>query len=92
MASADINEVHVEKAHNILNALPRMSKDIVDDTIYEKVLSFLSSFLDSEAHGVQMYDSWHVLDILTEVSSYTWEYWEKKSSQRVLSSLMVCCN
>ncbi|KAG2184991.1 hypothetical protein INT43_000904 [Umbelopsis isabellina] len=66
MASADINEVHVEKAHNILNALPRMSKDIVDDTIYEKVLSFLSSFLDSEAHGVQMYDSWHVLDILTE--------------------------
>lgn len=70
MASAHINEVHVEKAHNILNALPRMSRDIVDDTIYEKVLSFLSSFLDNEAHGVQMYDSWHVLDILTEVSSY----------------------
>ncbi|KAJ2961625.1 hypothetical protein NQZ79_g3168 [Umbelopsis isabellina] len=66
MASAHINEVHVEKAHNILNALPRMSRDIVDDTIYEKVLSFLSSFLDNEAHGVQMYDSWHVLDILTE--------------------------
>ncbi|KAG2181828.1 hypothetical protein INT44_008644 [Umbelopsis vinacea] len=43
-----------------------MSKDIVDDTIYEKVFSFLSSFLNSEAHGVAMYNAWNVLDILTE--------------------------
>lgn len=67
MSSQSLNDVHVEKARNILNALPRMSKDIIDDTIYEKVLSFLSSFLRSEDHGVQMYDSWNVLGILTMV-------------------------
>jgi hypothetical protein len=67
--STTLNDAHVEKARNILNALPHMSKDIVDDTIYEKVLSFLSSFLDSEAHGVAMYNAWNVLKILTEVRS-----------------------
>lgn len=67
MSIQGLNDVHVEKAHNILSALPRMSKDIVDDTIYEKVLSFLLSFLNSEDHGVQMYESWNVLGILTEV-------------------------
>lgn len=67
--STSLNDAHVEKARNILNALPHMSKDIVDDTIYEKVLSFLSSFLNSEAHGVAMYNAWNVLNILTEVRS-----------------------
>ncbi|KAI8580037.1 hypothetical protein K450DRAFT_239064 [Umbelopsis ramanniana AG] len=70
--STSLNDAPVEKARNILNALPHMSKDIIDDTIYEKVLSFLSSFLNSEAHGVAMYNAWNVLDILTEtcVSDY----------------------
>jgi uroporphyrinogen-III decarboxylase len=90
MTTTHINEVHVEKAHNILNAIPRMSKDIVDDTIYEKVLSFLSSFLDSEAHGVQMYDSWRVLDILTEVSDYQVIF--EKAFKKIIFSLMVRYN
>ncbi|KAI8366071.1 uncharacterized protein BYT42DRAFT_588798 [Radiomyces spectabilis] len=55
---------NVQRAHNMIQALPSMSKTIVDDTLYEKVFSFLASFLRQDPDHVALMDEWNILDII----------------------------
>ncbi|KAI9490173.1 armadillo-type protein [Zychaea mexicana] len=53
----------LDRAQSMLRAIPLMSKEI-DDTICEKVLSFLDSVI---ARGyTEQFDSWQILDILNQ--------------------------
>lgn len=60
-----------ERAHRIIETIPFMSKQIVDDTIYEKILSFLDSFLVRDPNHAMLFQSWRVFDALTQVGSAT---------------------
>ena len=55
----------LDRAQSVLNAIPHMSSEIVDDTLYEKVLSFLDSVI--AADNTLQFDSWGILDILNQV-------------------------
>ncbi|ORZ00261.1 armadillo-type protein [Syncephalastrum racemosum] len=55
-----------ERAHRIIETIPFMSKQIVDDTIYEKILSFLDSFLVRDPNHVLLFQSWKIFDALTQ--------------------------
>jgi hypothetical protein len=44
-------ELDNERAYSLIKAIPFMSKTIVDDTLYEKVLSFLTSVI-SKDHAI----------------------------------------
>ena len=55
----------LDRARSVLEAIPLMSKEIVDDTLYEKVLSFLDSVIAKD--NTLQFDSWGILDILKQV-------------------------
>ncbi|CAG8561601.1 11515_t:CDS:10, partial [Racocetra persica] len=54
----------MEKLHVVLNSLPQMSKDIVDDTIHEKVLSYLSEYASQGPVMVATFVDWNVMEII----------------------------
>ena len=54
----------MEKLHKILTALPQMSKTLVDDTIHEKVLSYLSDYAAKGPNMISVFITWNVLDII----------------------------
>ncbi|CAG8466437.1 7184_t:CDS:10 [Acaulospora morrowiae] len=54
----------MERLREILNCLPYMSRDIVDDTIHEKVLSYLSEYAYKGPGMVKVFLNWNVLDII----------------------------
>lgn len=54
-----------DRAQSVLRAIPHMSREIVDDTLYEKVFSFLKGFVESG--NTQLLDSLGVFDILIQV-------------------------
>ncbi|CAG8518208.1 14457_t:CDS:10 [Cetraspora pellucida] len=54
----------MEKLHVVLNSLPQMSKDIVDDTIHEKVLSYLSEYASQGPDMVATFVEWNVMEII----------------------------
>ncbi|CAG8643206.1 22383_t:CDS:10 [Rhizophagus irregularis] len=54
----------MEKLQNIVKSLPHMSKDIVDDTIHEKVLSYLSEYASQGPKTVVKFIEWDILDII----------------------------
>ncbi|CAG8544343.1 22072_t:CDS:10 [Dentiscutata erythropus] len=54
----------MEKLHIVLNSLPQMSKDIVDDTIHEKVLSYLSEYTSQGPDMVATFMEWNVMKII----------------------------
>lgn len=60
-------EQEQDRAERVLRAIPYMSKEIVDDTLYEKVLSFLSSFIAKGKDNLSLFRSWNVLDIISQV-------------------------
>lgn len=60
----------MEKLQNIVKSLPRMSKDIVDDTIHEKVLSYLSEYASQGPKTVVKFIEWDILDIIRVCSCY----------------------
>ena len=61
----DNNNSELDRAKSVLKAIPLMSKEIVDDTLYEKVLSFLDSVIAKD--NTLQFDSWGILDILKQV-------------------------
>jgi len=54
----------MEKLQNVVKSLPYMSRDIVDDTIHEKVLSYLSEYTSQGPETVAKFLEWSVLDII----------------------------
>ncbi|RIA87613.1 armadillo-type protein [Glomus cerebriforme] len=54
----------MEKLQNVVKSLPHMSKDIVDDTIHEKVLSYLSEYASQGPEAVAKFLEWNILDII----------------------------
>ncbi|CAG8606366.1 12311_t:CDS:10 [Gigaspora rosea] len=54
----------MEKLHVVLNSLPQMSKDIVDDTIHEKVLSYLSEYASQGPDMIATFMEWNVMKII----------------------------
>ncbi|KAF9109273.1 BRCA1-associated ATM activator 1 [Mortierella sp. AM989] len=55
----------LEELKRVVVALPRMPKNIVDDTRHEKVLSYVSAFIAQEDPALTktMLDEWCILDI-----------------------------
>ncbi|KAF9897645.1 hypothetical protein BX616_005227, partial [Lobosporangium transversale] len=55
----------LEELHRVVVALPRMPKNIVDDTRHEKVLSYISAFIAQEDPVLihTMLVDWAILDI-----------------------------
>ncbi|KAI8342708.1 armadillo-type protein, partial [Chlamydoabsidia padenii] len=56
----------VERVEHLVRAIPLMSKTIVDDTLYEKVLTILIGFLDSDPTHTQYLVDWQGLAILQQ--------------------------
>ena len=54
----------MEKLQKVVKSLPYMSKDIVDDTIHEKVLSYLSEYASQGPETVAKFIEWNILDII----------------------------
>ncbi|CAG8548869.1 14631_t:CDS:2, partial [Funneliformis caledonium] len=54
----------MEKLQNIMKSLPQMSKNIIDDTIHEKILSYLSNYASQGPETVVKFLEWNVLDII----------------------------
>ncbi|KAF7727087.1 hypothetical protein EC973_008050 [Apophysomyces ossiformis] len=62
----DFDKYEVERAKSVVEAIPCMSKSIIDDTLYEKVLSFLTGFLAKDPHHITLFDNWGILEILNQ--------------------------
>jgi hypothetical protein len=60
----------MEKLQDIVKSLPHMSKDIVDDTIHEKVLSYLSEYASQGPKTVAKFIEWNILDIIRVCNGY----------------------
>ncbi|KAI8099573.1 uncharacterized protein BX664DRAFT_321628 [Halteromyces radiatus] len=60
------DSTNINNIKDLVGAIPHMSKTIVDDTLYEKVLTILTTFLDSHTSHSQLLDEWQVFDILQE--------------------------
>lgn len=61
----------LEELKRVVVALPRMPKNIVDDTRHEKVLSYVSAFIAQEDPALTktMLDEWCILDIFQVLKS-----------------------
>jgi hypothetical protein len=59
----------IERVEHLVRAIPLMSKTIVDDTLYEKVLTILVGFLDSHPTHAQYLTDWQSLAILQQASA-----------------------
>ncbi|CAG8449693.1 1905_t:CDS:10 [Diversispora eburnea] len=57
----------MENLQNTVNSLPQMSRDIVDDTIHEKVLSYLSEYASQGPDMVATFMQWNVLDVIPKL-------------------------
>lgn len=59
----------IERASSIVKALPFISKTIVDDTLYEKVLSYLTLVLSNlNTNDIQtLNDSCHIFEHMKQV-------------------------
>lgn len=60
------DESSLNNIHSLIISIPHMSNTIVDDTLYEKVLTILTTFLDNMKNCVY-FDEWNVLNILLQV-------------------------
>jgi hypothetical protein len=60
----------MEKLEDVVKALPHMSKTIVDDTIHEKVLSYLSKHAAKGSDMVNTFLDFKAMDVI-RVSSVT---------------------
>lgn len=56
----------IERASNIIKAFPNISKTIVDDTLYEKVLSYLTLVI-STADISKLNDMCHIFQSIHKV-------------------------
>ncbi|KAI8059515.1 hypothetical protein BC940DRAFT_313610 [Gongronella butleri] len=57
----------LENVKGLTEVIPRMQSTVVDDTLYEKVLTILTLFLDSSRAHLDLFNEWRVLDKLNEV-------------------------
>lgn len=67
----DFDVYESERAKGVIEAIPYMSKTIIDDTLYEKVLSFLGGFLAKDPDRILLFDNWNILAILNQVRTMT---------------------
>ncbi|CAG8532949.1 30_t:CDS:10 [Ambispora leptoticha] len=54
----------MDRLKTVLTLLPQMSRDIIDDTIHEKVLSYLSGYAKKGPDMVAVLAEWNVLDVI----------------------------
>lgn len=62
----------LERAESMIKALPFVSKTIVDDTLYEKVLSFLTLVLSTHSLEdiIQLNNSCQILEQIKQVQQH----------------------
>lgn len=61
----------LDRAKDMIKAIPYMSKTIVDDTLFEKVLSFLVMVLTSDPNAVEAFEQIGIYNHIRKVRSYT---------------------
>ncbi|ORZ12186.1 hypothetical protein BCR41DRAFT_106255 [Lobosporangium transversale] len=80
----------LEELHRVVVALPRMPKNIVDDTRHEKVLSYISAFIAQEDPVLihTMLVDWAILDIFQACLTSDQDYRVSCVALRLLGYLL----
>ncbi|CAG8549537.1 4863_t:CDS:10 [Ambispora gerdemannii] len=60
----DTTSSDMDRLKTVLTLLPQMSRDIIDDTIHEKVLSYLSDYAKKGPDIMAVLVEWNVLDVI----------------------------
>lgn len=77
-------EMELERAVHVIEAIPYISKQIIDDTLYEKVLSFLIMVLTHEPKAIQTFQRKDIFQHIKKVSTNkTLELTEQKNVRHV---------
>ncbi|KAF9327172.1 BRCA1-associated ATM activator 1 [Podila minutissima] len=84
------SEGTLEELRRVVEALPRMPRNIVDDTRHEKVLSYVSAFIAQEDPALYhtMLVDWGILDIFEECLAKAQDYRVSCVALRLLGFLL----